>query len=289
MTSRPYFAALTVLLMNLAAGAEVRSGYDLKLMTFNVRYGTADDGPDAWEHRRDLLVETIRNADPGILGTQECLEFQAEYIQQQLPEYRWIGMGRDTGALGEMTALFYKKSVLAPVEMGHFWLSEKPEEPGSVSWDSSLTRMVTWARFYHRREHTFFTVFNTHFDHKGVVAREESAKALAKRTKDFSTDDPVIVLGDFNSVAETSKPWDTLREAGFKDAWLEAKEKAGPETTWSGFGKEPQQTGPHRIDWILTRGPIQVERAEIITINKAGRYPSDHFPVTAMLALKAEP
>jgi endonuclease/exonuclease/phosphatase family metal-dependent hydrolase len=277
--------ALLAVFSSIALQAGAHAERALKLMSFNVRYGTADDGPDHWDLRRGFLVETIRAADPDVLGVQECLEFQAEYIAAGLEGYHWIGMGRDFDGSGEMTAVFYKKETLAPLDFEHFWLSEAPDSPGSKSWDTALTRMATRVRFLHRQEKKSFTVFNTHFDHKGVVAREQSAVLMATRAQGLPGDHPVVVIGDFNSFAEDSAPWQTFIDAGFQDSWLAAPEKIGPETTWSGFGKNQQLAGPHRIDWILFRGPVVALRTEIVTTNKDGRYPSDHFPVTAQLQL----
>ena len=258
---------------------------ELKVMSFNIRYGTAFDGDNSWGHRRELLVETVKAYEPDVLGLQECLGFQADYIDQALPGYRWIGIGREKDLEGEMTPIFYKGKSLAPMASGHFWLSESPSVPGSVSWDSSLTRMASWIRFRNRKSGTEFTIFNTHFDHRGSVAREKSAELLASRVTEVCAKTPVIVMGDFNAVAEKSVPWKVFNGAGLKDTWLEALEREGPETTWSGF-KAPRSDSGKRIDWVLCCGSLQVLHCETVVYNDAGRYPSDHFPVFARLKLE---
>lgn len=257
----------------------------LKVMTFNVRYGTALDGPNAWPLRRDLLVETIRKYDPDILGTQETLEFQVEYMAENLSEYRWIGVGRDANGGGEHTAILYKHKVLLPIVSGNYWLSEDPEAPGSVSWDSSLTRMVTWIKFRHRETGTFFYYANTHFDHRGEEARQQSARLMLERIALLPPELPVIVTGDFNATAERSEPYRIFIDGGMKDAWTGADRQEGPATTWSGF-KAPDPNSKQRIDWILYRGPFSVEHCETVTHNEDGRYPSDHYPVFARMTLK---
>ncbi|MBI1317672.1 MAG: endonuclease [Candidatus Hydrogenedens sp.] len=247
-------------------------------MTFNVRYGTANDGENAWPKRRELLVETIKEQDPDVLGVQECLPFQAEYIQENLRGYRWLGIGREFNGDGEMTAVFYRERALVPIESGNFWLSEKPDQPGSKSWDSSLPRIATWARFHHPESGRFLYYVNTHFDHRGEEAREESAKLIAKRVADIAG--PVIITGDFNAIAEDSAPWKALIDSGLYDSWVSAAKKTGPDNTWSGFtGPSPDRQ--RRIDWILFKGPLDCAEAEIITKNDNGRYPSDHLPVVS--------
>ncbi|MCC6142934.1 MAG: endonuclease/exonuclease/phosphatase family protein [Candidatus Hydrogenedentes bacterium] len=251
---------------------------ELTIMTFNVRYGTARDLGNSWGYRRDLLVETIKQQDPDLLGTQECLEFQADYIVEKLPEYRWFGIGRDKDGTGEMTAIFYRHRAFAPIQTGTFWLSEDRDRPGSMSWDTSLTRIITWAKFLHRKSGLIFYFGDTHFDHRGEKARENSARLLADEVQGFPGDVPVILVGDFNSAAEKSAPWEVLTESAMKDAWLHAREQVGPAVTFGGF-LPPNEENGNRIDWILYRGPLAPQRCETVLTNDEGRYPSDHFPV----------
>lgn len=258
---------------------------ELTVMTFNLRYGLAQDGENAWPKRRELLLETIRQHDPDVIGVQECLLFQAEYIEEELRGYRWVGVGREESGGGEMAAIFYRQKELMPVSSGNFWLSETPEVPGSKSWDSSLPRICTWAKFYHPASKEWFHVYNNHFDHVGQQAREESAKLVAKRVRELPEDAKVIVTGDFNAIAEESAPFKTFIEQGLFDSWLSAPARKGPVTTWSAF-KSPDYESKQRIDWILFRGPLTCLTAETVTYNQEGRYPSDHYPVVA--TFKAE-
>lgn len=273
--------AFSTMALVCASGAYAEA--TLKVMSFNVRYGTAMDGPNHWRHRKDILVETIRRHAPDIIGTQECLEFQAEYIAEKLPEYRWIGIGRDPGGKGEMTAVLYKRSLLVPIECRHFWLSETPDVPSSKSWDSSLTRITTYIRFHHVPTGEFTHCFNTHFDHRGQEARIRSAELMVEQARAIPSDAPVIIIGDFNAAAESSRPWAVFKEGGYQDAWLAAEHREGPPVTWGAF-KAPQPGGD-RIDWILFRGPFSVQHAETVLYNEDGRYPSDHYPVIAQFLL----
>ena len=255
------------------------------VMSFNVRYGSANDGENHWEKRKDHLVETIQMHDPAVLGVQECLLFQAEYIEEKLPDYRWIGIGRDRNGSGEMAAVLYKHNQMMPVEYKTIWLSETPDEPGSKSWDASLTRVATFVKFFLPGQGKFIHVVNTHFDHKGEISREKSAELLAERVKALGEDVPVIVMGDFNARGSQSAPWKSLTAgAGMQDAWADSKVQKGPSTTWCGF-EAPKPDTVNRIDWILFRNGVAVTECETVVHEKNGKYPSDHFPVAAKLVL----
>ncbi|MFA6244065.1 MAG: endonuclease/exonuclease/phosphatase family protein [Candidatus Hydrogenedentales bacterium] len=273
------FAALVI-----GAFTAVADEIPLVVLSFNVRYGTANDGDNAWDKRKDILVETIRQSKADIIGTQECLDFQADYIVEKLPEYRWFGVGREADGSGERMAVLYKKDVLSPLESGNFWLSETPEIPGSSSWNSSCNRMVTWARFYHLASKRSFIHYNTHFDHKSEDARQGAARVLLNRIQQLPSEMPVIVTGDFNSIAKNSVAWTTLTEGGLADAWLTTEKRIGPSITFGSFGP-PKEGEDARIDWILLRGPVRADECETIAYNESGKYPSDHFPVRAALTI----
>ena len=271
-------------LIHAFAAASEPASIDLTVMAFNIRYGTANDGDNSWPNRNETVIRMLQSYDADIVGLQECLRFQAEYIEDHIPEYRWVGIGRNPDGDGEYTAVMYKYKRMVPVETGQFWLSETPEIPGSRDWDSAITRMVTWVKFYLHEEEKFFYHFNTHFDHRGDVARAASATIIANRTKEIPEEFPVIVTGDFNAVAEQSEPYKRAIDGGLKDAWIEADETIGPKTTFGRFEHIEEDRG-RRIDWILLRGDIEVHSCETSTYNEEGRYPSDHLPVVAKITL----
>lgn len=256
----------------------------LTVMSYNLRYGSANDGPDRWELRRDMLVDLIKRHDPTVLGTQECLDFQAQYIAEKLPEYTWFGLGREADGTGEMTAILFKKSRLLPLESGHLWLSETPDVPGSISWDSSLTRIASWIKFYDRVNQRSFYFYNTHFDHRGAVARLESARRLETRIREEHDGEPVILTGDFNAVAGTSEPWKALTAGVLKDTWDTAEATRGTANTWNGFAI-PEAGKERRIDWIVATPEVRILSCEIDAHEENGRYPSDHMPVIAQILL----
>ncbi|WP_246105916.1 endonuclease/exonuclease/phosphatase family protein [Rosistilla ulvae] len=258
-------------------------------MSFNIRYGTASDGENHWERRKEFVAETIAAYDPDLLGTQETLEFQKQFLEQQMPDYTSVGVGRDDGSdRGEMTALFFKTKRFDLRDEGHFWLSETPAKAGSKSWDSSLPRICSWVRLKDRqsdapREILFI---NTHFDHRGQQARDESAKLILRKIDELGADCDVVLTGDFNS-SVTSVPYRTLfSDAAGQSPLVDTYAAAGPketkgDTTISRFLGD-RFAGP-RIDWIATRGNWKILDAQIDRTAREGRAPSDHYPVTARL------
>jgi len=252
----------------------------LRVMTFNVRYPAKTDGPNVWENRRDLLVDTIREKDPDIFGTQELFHEQGQYIVHGLPQYTWFGISRRGTQEDEHMGVFYKPDKLRRIESGNFWLSESPDVPGSMSWNVSLPRMVTWGLFETAATKRRFYFFNTHFPHRreDEPARLNCARLIAERLQQRPKDVPLILTGDFNAPAggEVYKVF----AGALEDAWVTAAKRTGPECTLSGF--KGNTSGP-RIDWILCRGDLKTLEAETVTYNQNGRYPSDHYPVFAVL------
>jgi endonuclease/exonuclease/phosphatase family metal-dependent hydrolase len=248
----------------------------LRVMTFNVRYPAKSDGSNQWEFRRDLLVDTIKDKDPDVFGTQELFYDQAEYIAAKLPEYAWFGLSRRGNRDDEHMGVFYKKSGLRLVSSGNFWLSETPDVPGSMSWDVTLPRMVTWGLFERSGSGERFYLYNTHFPHRteDAAARVRCAQVIVDRIRQLPENVPLILTGDFNAPAGGDVH--SRLTAVLQDAWINAQGRRGPDHTFNGFGK--LNAGP-RIDWILYRGPLAPSEAETVTRNDRGRHPSDHYPV----------
>ena len=263
---------------------------DVRVMTFNIRYGTANDGENHWEKRKDFLIDSIKAFDPDLLGTQETLGFQRDYLAEKLKQYDVLGVGRDDGReAGEMAALYFKRSRFEKLDGGHFWLSETPDQPGSKGWDTSLTRMVTWVKLRDRRQPRGKPIvfLNTHFDHRGRQARLESARLIRRRVVEWSTVGPIVLTGDFNT-GEGSEPYVALfdPENNNKSPLVDAYRAAHPkreanEGTFSNFA--PGTNDGPRIDWIGVSREWSVVNAGIDRTQRDGRVPSDHFPVTAVL------
>jgi len=284
---------MTILALPLIAAMTISSpaSDDIRVMSFNVRYATANDGLNAWPARRDFLVRTIQAFAPDLLGTQETLAMQRDYLKQALDGYEVQAAGRDDGAeKGEMMALYFRKDRFEKLGGGHFWLSETPDVVGSKSWDSSLPRMVTWVKLKDlKNPGTQPIVFlNTHFDHRGKQARRESAKLIRRKIQELAAGCRVILTGDFNS-GEASPPYLATFEpaADGKTVLVDTFRAKNPgrtdnEGTYSGFAADAVRG--ERIDWIGCSPDFSVKEAGIDRTSLDGRTPSDHFPVTAVLA-----
>ncbi len=258
----------------------------LRVMTFNLRYATAADGENAWERRKDLLADTIRAFKPDLLGTQEALAVQIDFLTQQFPEYVVVGVGRDDGARrGEFSAALARREIFEVLDSGTFWLSETPDKPGSKSWDSSLPRIATWAHLRQRGGAAGeFCFLNTHWDHRGNRARVESAR-LIRRWLASHAPEHAIVTGDFN--ADENHPAyraliaETPEKPRLIDAYREVHPQAqGDEVTFHNFLGVRRG---RRIDFVLHTSDMKAVEADIDRTKRDGHYPSDHYPVTAVL------
>ena len=260
----------------------------IRVMSFNVRLGVADDGENSWEHRKALLARTVQDFDPDLLGTQETWPFQAEYLLEQLPGREYVGWPRQPGNErdGEECGILFRAARFEKVDAGQFWLSETPEVPASKSWDSSLPRVATWVKLRDRRRPDDEVVFvNTHFDHRGAQARLESARLLRQRLAKLAPSGAWILTGDFNS-GDDSPPYEALVGGGegtliVVDSYrVVHPQRRDDEGTFSAF--RGRRSGP-RIDWVLHGTSFATLNAAIDRTEEQGRNPSDHYPVTAVV------
>ncbi len=274
--------AATTLLTFL--GVPRSDGAELGVMTFNLRYASPTP-PNAWPTRRPVMKACIEKYAPDIFGTQEGVYHQLKELASDLPDYSWIGLGRDGGSRGEFMAVFYRTDRFEPMAYDHFWLSDTPEVMGSSTWGHSNRRMVTWVRFKDRRDGSEFHFWNTHLDHEVQPAREKAADLIRSRIAKLDTKLPLLLVGDFNAVAGANKTYDILTADGFfRDTWKLAGERRNEtHNSFTGFGT-PKMDGK-RIDWILLRGQASVRATEIVTFEQGGQFPSDHFPVMTWLTL----
>jgi len=251
----------------------------LKAATYNLRHAS-EDGPNAWSVRRPVMRALLESMAPDVLGTQEGLHAQLLEIAADWPGYDWVGVGREGGNEGEFAAVFFRTARLEALEVRHVWMSNTPDVAGSKTWGNHYVRMATLVRFRQREDGRKFWFWNAHLDHEVAAARKNSALLLAARARDIG--EPLILAGDFNVAAGDSEAYTLLEEAGFRDVWLEAPVRKGPEVgTFHNY--QPAEINGPRIDWILTRGAIAVREVEIVTFPGIGQQASDHFPVTASL------
>ena len=262
---------------------ETASDIPIRAVSFNLKFAS-EQPPNAWSQRKPVMLQWWKETDPDIVGTQEGVYPQIRDLAANLPQYEWIGTGRDGGSKGEFMAVFFKKERFEPIEFNHYWLSDTPEQIGSATWGHSNRRMVTWVRLQDRAAQGSLYAINTHFDHVAENARVLSAKLLVQRAERLQPDLPIVLLGDFNAAAQNSEPYAILTGEGrFRDAHLEAGNPQSGVATFHGWN------GPRngaRIDWIMLRGGLQAENARIHIFHIDGQYPSDHFPVSADLRWK---
>ena len=246
-------------------------------MTFNVRYDNPDDGPSAWPVRKERVARVMQQAD--IIGVQEALKHQVADLETLLPNYAWVGVGRDDGVdQGEFAPIFYRADRFEVDSSGTFWLSETPDVAGSKSWDAAITRIVTWALLRSSISGDTLWLFNTHFDHRGEEARKHSAQLLMSRVSQMVGESAVVVTGDFNAIPD-SEVYDTMTEGQLVDACAPGTTvRSGPEGTFSGFLVRDRPP-TRRIDYVLVGHRSDVRSCSTLVDVENGRYVSDHLPV----------
>jgi endonuclease/exonuclease/phosphatase family metal-dependent hydrolase len=263
---------------SLFASNAARAATPLRVMSFNVRT-PADTGPGRrWEDRRDAMVALLKQQRPDVVGTQELVKAQADYLVAHLDGYRWFGQGRRGGDGDEHMGVFYDSRVLTVVESGDFWLSDTPEVPGSISWGHPYPRMVTWALFERRDDHRRFYLLDTHLPYQtqDEPARVRGALTILSSLRTLPADIPVVLTGDFNT-EPGGKTWQTLTRE-LTDTRAAAAAPTGPVKTFHDF----TGVATLQLDWILVRG-LQVQRFATLDDRPGGILPSDHFPVLAEL------
>lgn len=248
---------------------------DLTVLSYNIRYNSQSDGEDLWDLRKSELVDQIQQHSPDSFGVQEATAAQMQYILEALPEYAYVGVGRDDGASkGEYSAVFYLKEKFEVLESNTFWLSDTPEVV-SKAWDAALPRICTYAKLkahYNGREYWHF---NTHFDHIGKIARNESAKLIINKINQMTKKgSAVVITGDFNTQPEEA-PIVTIK-MDFKDP-LDALALEGPKGTFNAF--VIGATLDRRIDYIFFRGLTPLKYTHLDEKRANGRWISDHLPV----------
>ncbi len=249
------------------------------MMSYNIRYGTADDGEHSWPLRREAAAAMVMDQRPAVFGVQEALSMQLDYLRENCPVYRWVGVGREDGESGgEHMSVFWDTTRVALRDWGTYWLSETPDQP-SIGWDAACRRTATWALFDDLAAGKSFYFVNTHLDHVGVEARRRGLLLLVERIGKMNPGDyPMILCGDFNIYPDNPG----LEE--LRTLMTDARE-AAPVTdsgiTWHDWGKA-QGRGP--IDFIWYDGFSSCTEFTRVTQPYLGcPYVSDHYPVTATL------
>lgn len=249
-------------------------------MTFNIRFDNPRDSSNAWPHRAVMVAGFVNDQVPDLLGMQEVLWHQYEYLDSALAGYGSVAAGRDDGLRGgEACPVFYRFGRFEPLASGTFWLSATPDVPGSVGWGAALTRIATWVRLYDKTVRDTLLYMNTHFDHISDSARVMSSGVLLEKVRELSGNNDFVITGDFNARPE-SLAIARMTEAGFAvDSYtISETPPAGESYTFNGWSDEP---GEGRIDYIFVRNGMKVSSHATHRVIDDGVFISDHWPVTA--------
>jgi endonuclease/exonuclease/phosphatase family metal-dependent hydrolase len=248
----------------------------MRLLTFNLRFANPLDGPNHWDHRKELVVETIFALNPDLIGTQEGTVPQLEYLTDHLQGFLPLVAHRQVDPTCQYPTIFYRQGFQVK-DSGEFWLSETPAVHRSISWDSAFPRMVTYGLFREAGRDLWFYFSNTHLDHISSLARHHGARLIQKFFSDKN--EPLILVGDFNEPPDAAVFQELTRPGHrFVDTWRVLHPQGPEPPTQHNFDGQPRG---HRIDWILVTAPFQVTKADVVVYNHSGRYPSDHFPYIA--------
>lgn len=255
----------------------------LSVGSYNIRFDNPRDSGNLWQERKAAVASLVRYHDFDFFGTQEGLVHQLEDLQAMLPGFAWYGKGRDDGQRkGEFAAIFYDSRRFILRDSGTFWLSETPDKPGH-GWDANLNRVCSWVRLKEKKGKLDFFVFNAHFDHQGIKAREESSKLILDKIRAIAAGNPVILTGDFNGDHESTW-YKTLAESAIlKDTYRMAAEPYALNGSFNSFN--PDRVGKGIIDHVFVSHHFSVQKWAILTDTYFGKFPSDHFPVKVEVSL----
>lgn len=277
--TKPILYLLTFILLSCSkddsTNEPINNSDETKIMSFNIRYDNYQDGENKWTNRKSACVTMLNDFRPDVFGIQEGLVHQVEFLDGQLPNYSFYGIGRDDGKKsGEFAAIFYKKEKYNVVDSGTFWLSTTPEKP-SVGWDAALERISSWVKLEEKTNGKFIYIFNTHFDHKGNQARIESAKLIVEKINELTIQGaPVFLIGDFNGLIG-NKMFDPILET-FKNSKKMAKETDNKKS-FNNFGKYAGLLNLN-IDFIFYKN-TNPTKYQTVTKDYGVKYISDHYPI----------
>jgi endonuclease/exonuclease/phosphatase family metal-dependent hydrolase len=253
----------------------------IKIMTYNIRLDVASDSLNRWDYRKALLLDQIQGINPDIIGIQEGLPNQVHYLKKGLSKYFKIGLGRDENLTGEASCLYIKIDRFIVKDSGTFWLSETPEKI-SRGWDAACNRVCTYTHLEDRNTGKRCWIFNTHWDHIGERARDESLRLTLERMKLLNPqNEPMVYMGDFNCTPE-NKRWESMSAE-----WIDTFRFKNTNNTMGTFnGFQDKHTATARIDYIwVTRSHFRILDSQIHTEKSNNQWLSDHYPVVSTLVI----
>lgn len=280
---KKYIFTLALLVSALATFSQQQS---FKLATYNFRYDNPKDTGNLWINRREIMADLITKYGFDIFCSQEAKANQIKDLIDRMPQYEWAGIDKQGNGTDEFCAIFYNKSRFKLLDKGHFWLSETPDVP-SKGWDAKYKRVCSWVFVKDLKTQHKFYVFDTHFDHKGMLAQTNSAKLIISKIAEVMQKYPAILCGDFN-FDRTNPNYQVLAKSGIlKDAFKVAKKVKSSDGSYNGFDINSRPESP--IDHIFISGEqLGVVQYSIIKDNYNGKLPSDHYPVLTEMFFNAD-
>ncbi|MEH6748102.1 MAG: endonuclease/exonuclease/phosphatase family protein [Maribacter arcticus] len=274
---------LTIILALFIGFANVQ-GQDISVLTYNIKWDNTNDTVNNWNDRKEAMVSLLKHYQPGIIGMQEVVHGQLNYLVANLPNFASVGVGREDGKeKGEYSPILYDTELLKSLESATYWLSDTPDKI-SVGWDAALERICTYALFEDLKTKKQFWVFNTHFDHMGVLAREKSAALIVSKIKELNTENlPVVLMGDLN-LKPDENPIQFLKKELVDGQSITKKTFYGPTGTFNGFEHDRKLTD--RIDYIFVQNFAVESYIHIDDRMENNKHISDHLPVFAKLIIK---
>jgi len=287
---KKFYMISVIFILVLLQGCKKRSDEDiLKVMTFNIRYDNPRDSANAWPYRAAFLCRFLKEEEPDLIGMQEVLARQYEYLDSVMTDYSSIGVGRTDGAKGgEMNPVFFRKGRFDLIRTRTFWLSDTPEVAGTKAWGAGLPRIVTWVELSEKTTSEHFYFFNTHFAHDSDSARIMSSGLLLDKVDSIASSFPFVITGDLNMLI-SSKGYEILTGPYesvplLTDTYaVSEKRPLGPAYTFNGFS---ESTSSGRIDYIFVRNGMKVLEHKTFIRKEHGIYISDHWPVMATVSFK---
>jgi endonuclease/exonuclease/phosphatase family metal-dependent hydrolase len=254
----------------------------LKAMSYNIRYDSPNDGDNKWDNRKLELVEFLKTEKAVVIGLQESLKHQLDFILEELPTYDFVGVGRDDGKeKGEYAPILYDTEDMTVLDYGVFWLSETPDVV-STGWDAALPRICTYAHLKRNNDEQEFLAFNTHFDHVGVEARINSVELIFQKIEELNSKQlPVVLMGDFN-LRPQDAPIKFLSENLDDGLSVAQKPFSGEQGTFNGF----KDTLYDRIDYIFSKNLVVLEYIHSTNKRNNALQLSDHVPVIGVYSFR---
>jgi len=256
----------------------------MRILTCNIRCPSISDGENNWPYRKGICADVVRAQSADIICFQEMWAEQFFHLRNMLPEFECFGIVDEPCGRNPMNSIFYRAAVFTVVSAGGYWLSQTPHVPGSKSWDSHCVRLANWLRLEDRGSRQEFRVINTHLDHVSQLARERQAQLIVEDAHAYPGEYAQILTGDMNCISG-NRAMVVFTAGGWQDTYATIHGTENPDNTYHGFLGSDFQEAIGKIDWILTTGRTRVLDAEVIKDTRNGRFPSDHYFVSADVCL----